>query len=88
MSKKLLQPILERGVRHIAAFNGRLMTAEDLRTEQAANHWHDEQLGQAIGEGVVRGLLVRSAAPIASPPASPATTSRQSPSPPKRPAAT
>lgn len=75
MSKNLLEPILERGVRHIAYFNGRLMTAEDLRVEQASSHWHDEQLGQAIGEGVVRGLQVRALSPLSSPPSSPPTSS-------------
>ena len=54
----LLAPHLDGGLRHTNFFNGRLLSAEDLQLEQLANHHHQEQLGQAIGEGIVRGLWV------------------------------
>lgn len=55
---QLLEPILGSESRHINFFEGRLLTARDLREEQAANHLHDAQLGRAIGAGVVEGLFV------------------------------
>jgi hypothetical protein len=58
MSTHLCQPILERGIRNTHFFNGRLLAAEDLQTEQRARRQHDWLLGQAIGSGVVRGLEV------------------------------
>jgi hypothetical protein len=60
--KGLLEPILEQGIRNTHFFNGRLLTAEDLRVEQAANRQQHRQLGQAIGEGVAYGLEVEVAA--------------------------
>ncbi len=68
MSKQLLEPILEDGIRNTNFFNGRLLTAEALRSEQEANRQQHQQLGQAIGEGVVYGLNVQKQAP---PPTSP-----------------
>jgi hypothetical protein len=56
--KGLWEPILEQGIQNTHFFNGRLLTALDLKTEQDANRQHHQQLGQAIGEGVVRGLEV------------------------------
>ena len=61
MSKELLEPILEGGVRGTAFFNGRLLTAEDLQAEQEAQRQQHRQLGRAIGSGVARGLEVRAA---------------------------
>jgi hypothetical protein len=49
---------LTGGIRNTHFFNGRLLTAEDLRVEQAANQQQHQQLGQAIGEGVAYGLEV------------------------------
>jgi hypothetical protein len=49
---------LTGGIRNTHFFNGRLLTAEDLRVEQMANQQQHQQLGQAIGEGVVYGLEV------------------------------
>jgi hypothetical protein len=58
MSKRLLEPILTGGIRNNYFFNGRLLSAEDLREEQAANSEGRKRLGQAIGDGVVYGLYV------------------------------
>jgi hypothetical protein len=56
---ELLTPILEGGIRNTYFFNGRLLTAEDLRVEQEANRNQRQQLGQAIGEGIIYGLQVQ-----------------------------
>ena len=58
MTIELLQPLLEDGIRNVNFFNGRLLSAEDLRAEQVANRQQNRQLGQAIGEGVAYGLEV------------------------------
>jgi hypothetical protein len=58
MSKRLLEPILTGGIRNNYFFNGRLLSAEDLREEQEANTEGRKRLGQAIGDGVVYGLHV------------------------------
>src|SRR5688572_20025473 len=54
----LWEPILEQGIQNTHFFNGRLLTAADLQTEQDANRRQHRQLGQAIGEGVAYGLEV------------------------------
>jgi hypothetical protein len=54
----LWEPILDGGIRNTHFFNGRLLTALDLKTDQDANRQQHQQLGQAIGEGVVRGFEV------------------------------
>ena len=58
---ELLEPFLEQGIRNTNFFNGRLLSAEDLRAEQEANRQQHQQLGQAIGEGIAYGLEVRQA---------------------------
>lgn len=58
MSTQLLEPILTGGIRNTNFFNGRLLTAEALSAEQTANRQQHQQLGQAIGSGLVRGLEV------------------------------
>ena len=58
MSYQLLEPILEGGVRNSHYFNGRLLTADALRQDQAASRRQRQQLGQAIGAGIVEGLMV------------------------------
>jgi hypothetical protein len=58
MSRQLQEPILEQGIRNTNFFNGRLLTADDLKTEQNASRQQHQQLGQAIGEGVIEGLEV------------------------------
>ena len=57
--KNLLAPILEGGVRNTHFFQGRLLTAEDLRAEQNANRVRHRLLGQAVGPGVIEGLEVK-----------------------------
>jgi hypothetical protein len=59
---ELLQPFLEGGIRNTNFFNGRLLSAEDLRQEQQANRERDAQLAKAIGAGIVSGLQVERAA--------------------------
>lgn len=55
----LLAPVLDDGIRLTNFFNGRLLSAEDLRAEQAANRAQHAQLGRGLGAGVVQGLMVR-----------------------------
>lgn len=57
MDADLLTPIL-LGTKNINFFEGRLLSARDLREEQAANRDHDRQLGRAIGAGIIEGLEV------------------------------
>jgi hypothetical protein len=52
---------VDHGVPHVAFWNGRVLTAEDLRAEQAANQQARRRLGRAVGAGVVSGLAVRPA---------------------------
>jgi hypothetical protein len=59
MSIELAEFIQAGGVRNTHFFNGRVLTADDLRAEQKANRQQRRQLGQAIGEGVAYGLEVR-----------------------------
>ncbi|HEX6480724.1 MAG TPA: hypothetical protein VF043_17940, partial [Ktedonobacteraceae bacterium] len=58
-SIELQKPFLEGGTRSINFFNGRLLTAEDLSTERDVNRLQHQQLGQAIGAGIVTGLQVQ-----------------------------
>jgi hypothetical protein len=55
---QLLEPVLTNGLQTTNYFNGRLLTAEDLRTDQAADREKRRQLGAAIGAGVVWGFDV------------------------------
>lgn len=58
-NKQLLESILDgQGIKNTHFFNGRILTADDLKTEQNANRRQHEQLGQAIGTGIVSGLEV------------------------------
>jgi hypothetical protein len=59
MVNNLSTPILEGGIKSIYFFNGRLLSAEDLRQEQAAHRAGHQLLGQAIGDGVGYGLEVK-----------------------------
>ena len=59
MSTALNTPIVEGGLDRIPFFNGRVLTAEDLKTEQNANADERRRLGRALGTGVVDGLFVR-----------------------------
>lgn len=57
-SLKLLEPYLDENIRHAHWFNGRLLSAESLQSDQEAQRCQREQLGRAIGAGVVHGLEV------------------------------
>src|SRR4051794_30483213 len=54
--------LLEDGIDTVNFFNGRVLTAEDLRDEQRADTTHHRRLGRAIGPGVVTGLEVAAGA--------------------------
>jgi hypothetical protein len=54
----LLEPVLTGGIRNVNFVNGRVLTAEDLTAERAANLQRQRLLGQSIGDGVVKGLEV------------------------------
>lgn len=58
MSKQLNEPITESGIRNTNYFNGRLLTAKDLQTDQEAGRTQRWQLGRAIGDGIVEGFEV------------------------------
>lgn len=58
MDTSLLTPILEGGIRNAHFFNGRLLSAEDLRDEQDAGRKQRRQLGLGVGSGVISGLWV------------------------------
>jgi|GEM_PF-1331878 len=62
MTKRLLEPILEGGVRYVHFFNGRRLTAEDLQAEQAAGRLERERLGLGVGAGIVYGFEVQETA--------------------------
>src|SRR6266478_5461587 len=64
----LLKPVLDNGIQSTNFFNGRLLMAEDLRTEQVANRKQHQELGRAIGDGVVYGFLVQIVATNPPPP--------------------
>lgn len=55
---ELLEPFFRDGILNTNFFNGRLLSAEDLRTEQEAARERAAQLGRAVGAGVVSGLRV------------------------------
>ena len=61
-TRQLTEAILDGGIRSNNFFNGRLLSAEDLSSEQEANREGHEALGQSIGEGVAYGLEVSRAA--------------------------
>lgn len=58
MSMQTLESIIKSEIRHTNYFNGRLLTASALQNEQKANRLQRQQLGQAIGDGIVDGLEV------------------------------
>lgn len=66
---ELLEPLFQGGLRNTNFFNGRLLSAEDLHTEQEAARAQAARLGKAVGAGVVSGLRVSPVA-SASPPGS------------------
>lgn len=56
--RSLLDPILDQGILNTNFFEGRLLTAQDLRDQQDANRERARRLGRAIGQGVIEGLEV------------------------------
>ncbi|MFL6227737.1 MAG: hypothetical protein ACJ741_03045 [Pyrinomonadaceae bacterium] len=64
---ELLEPLFDGGVRNTNFFNGRLLAAEDLRTEQESVRERLAHVGRAAGAGVVAGLWVEKV-PSGSPP--------------------
>jgi hypothetical protein len=58
----VFEPLFDDGLASINFFNGRLLSAEDLTTERKANREALRRLGQAIRDGVVSGLEVRTSA--------------------------
>jgi hypothetical protein len=58
MSRELLDPIFDKGIRSPYFFNGRLLTAKDLSTEQEAGREQRRLLGMAVGEGIAYGFEV------------------------------
>jgi len=59
MAVNLLQAVVNNRTTSINFFNGRLLSGEDLTTEQKANRAAHSLLGQAIGDGVAYGLEVQ-----------------------------
>lgn len=57
----IFEPLFDDGLASINFFNGRLLSAEDLKTERTANREGHRRLARAIGGGVVYGLEVRTA---------------------------
>lgn len=58
MAVNLLTPVTSTRTRSINFFNGRLLAAEDLTTEQQNNLVAHTLLANAIGDGVITGLAV------------------------------
>ncbi len=56
--KGLLEPVVDSGIKNTNYFEGRLLSARDLTEQEVANRQHRQQLGHALGHGVVEGLEV------------------------------
>ncbi|HLK69141.1 MAG TPA: hypothetical protein VKU19_37165 [Bryobacteraceae bacterium] len=65
-TNNLFTPILNDRTRSVNFFNGRLLTGEDLTSEQKANRVAHALLGQAVGSGVVYGLTVSESTQLSS----------------------
>jgi len=61
-TRQLTEAILDGGIRSTNFFNGRLLSAEDLSSEQQANREVDKLIGRSIGDGVSYGFEVSRAA--------------------------
>lgn len=57
-SRQLSEAILDSGIQNTNYFNGRILNAGDLQTDQEANRQQHEQFGTAIGAGIAQGLWV------------------------------
>jgi hypothetical protein len=60
-TESLLDAVLvpEKTVRHVNFFNGRVLTASDLKAQQVADRLGRHQLGRVIGAGVATGFETR-----------------------------
>lgn len=58
MERTGLDTVVLDGIDNVNFFNGRVLTAEDLRDQQTAEAEHHRRLGRAIGPGIVSGLDV------------------------------
>ena len=58
MNRQFLESVFSDSVQHPNFFNGRILTATDLREEQKANQKRSRHVAQAIGSGVAYGLTV------------------------------
>lgn len=61
MDAQFLEAVFIDSIKHANFFNGRILTAADLRDEQAATARQSRYLGQALGDGVAYGLNVAKA---------------------------
>jgi hypothetical protein len=57
-AKQLTEVITDDGIPWVNFFNGRLLSGEDLSSEQNSHRTGQRRLGQAIGDGIVSGLEV------------------------------
>ena len=55
---ELLKPVLNNGIETTNFFNGRLLSAEDLKRQEDAHARRFRDLGAAMGEGIACGLEV------------------------------
>jgi hypothetical protein len=58
-AKHITDAVFDPDARAVHYFNGRLLSAEDLRAEQDFNHEERRHLAQAAGHGIAYGLDVR-----------------------------
>jgi hypothetical protein len=58
MNRQFLTTDFQNSIKNPHFFNGRILTATDLRDEQTAGLKRSRYLGQAIGEGIAYGLTV------------------------------
>ena len=65
-TRQLDRAVVDDGIRWLNFFNGRVLSAEDLRTDHDAITEARRQLGRGIGAGVVTGLEVSEAILVSS----------------------
>ena len=56
--KSLLEPITDKGIKNTHYFEGRLLSARDLREQEQANQRHRRNLAMLAGSGIHSGLTV------------------------------
>jgi len=60
-ARALDEPVVDDGIRWLNFFNGRALSAEDLRTDHEAIQRSRAQLGRGLGPGLVNGFKVAQA---------------------------